>query len=164
MIQEFGEGIEYVGTNQIWCSEEEKESEGTKKQITGRILATHGHQGDIFNMPFTPGPGCPPELAKKVVCFSFVFCIFEQSSFHLFPLGFTDSFFFLQGFLPVGYFISRLVSGSRNIKKTTQKLLRLALSKYMPDAAFKAFLDNMVNAPDCKDLLRNNQLEEGLLF
>ena len=34
----------------------------------------------------------------------------------------------------------------------------------MPDAAFKALLDNMVNAPDCKDLLRNNQLEEGLLF
>ena len=97
MIQEFGEGIEYVGTNQIWCSEEEKESEGTKKQITGRILATHGHQGDIFNMPFTPGPGCPPELAKKVVCFSFVFCIFEQSSFHLFPLEFTDSFFFPPG-------------------------------------------------------------------
>ena len=89
VTQEFGEGIEYVGTNQIWCSEEEFESGGTKKQITGRILATHGHQGDIFNMPFTPGPGCPPELAKKVVCFLFLFL------FHLafYALEFTYSFF-----------------------------------------------------------------------
>lgn len=71
----FGSGVEFVGSNETWCSLEEYEVQGQKKTVRGRILVTHGHQGDIFNRPFSPGTGCPENLAKKVV---FVFKFFAS--------------------------------------------------------------------------------------
>lgn len=135
----FGQDTEYIGPSDSWSSVEEYLDNGAKKIVTGRVLVTHGHQGDIFNMPFTPGPECPQELAEKVVCMPNVSIVLR-----------------IKGTLPVGYFISRLVAASKNPNKTSPKVLRLALNAVVPNEAFLGIVSTMGQCPNSQELFKKD--------